>query len=337
MTDSAGLQSIFQVFADVKRQVGPVGKNSENTQQHFKFRGVDAVVNAVATALDEHGVITVPMLDRYDFDGSVEVGQKRSLMGHAKVQVTYRFYGPAGDYFDAKVPGEAMDSGDKATAKAMSVAYRICLLQTLNLPTGDPDPDSQTYERSAARNGRSGSDFDNAAPAQPRNGARRQPAEERPERLPEVPAPAPLGPDDSWKLKIDEISGVEDADAAEAELKKAWEAGEIDDKRTHQIKHWIRVKAAPMRTAAQSARQGSGSAPTEPGSDESESWVSSFVVELAETPLEGLTALRGKLGRAVAERKITAEEASALAGEVIKRRRELEEGAAQTEAQEAAA
>jgi hypothetical protein len=30
----------------------------------------------------------------------------------------------------------------------MSVAYRIALLQTLNLPTTDPDPDSESFERS---------------------------------------------------------------------------------------------------------------------------------------------------------------------------------------------
>lgn len=158
--------SIFEVFATVKREVGPVGKDSRNQQQNFNYRGIDAVVNAAAGALDKHGVITVPVLDQYDYDGNVEIGKNRSLMGHAKVQVTYRFYGPAGDYFDARVPGEAMDSGDKATAKAMSVAYRIALLQCLNLPTDEADPDSQTYERSPRAS--AGDAWESAAPASPR-------------------------------------------------------------------------------------------------------------------------------------------------------------------------
>jgi len=46
------------------------------------------------------------------------------------------------------VCAESMDSGDKATAKAMSVAYRTALLQTLCLPTDDVDPDAETYVRS---------------------------------------------------------------------------------------------------------------------------------------------------------------------------------------------
>src|SRR3546814_4863143 len=64
------------------------------------------------------------------------------------VSATYRFYGPAGDYIEAAIPGESLDSGDKGTAKAMSVAYRIVLLQSLCIPTDDRDPDQASYERS---------------------------------------------------------------------------------------------------------------------------------------------------------------------------------------------
>ena len=49
------------------------------------------------------------------------------------------------------MPGESMDFGDKGAPKAMSVAYRIALLQTLCIPTDDPDPDSQSYEREHER------------------------------------------------------------------------------------------------------------------------------------------------------------------------------------------
>ena len=56
--------------------------------------------------------------------------------------------GPGGSVLpvNARVPGEAIDSSDKGTAKAMSVAYRIFLLQLFSLPTGDPDPDSERPE-----------------------------------------------------------------------------------------------------------------------------------------------------------------------------------------------
>lgn len=145
---AGGHKTIFELFGDVKREIGAVGKDSVNMQQKFKFRGIDAVVNAVAPALDRHGVIVIPELKDITYS-TVEVGQNRTRMAHVQVKVTYTFWGPSGDSIPpVTVPGEAMDSGDKGTAKAMSVAYRIALLQALNLPTDDVDPDADAYERS---------------------------------------------------------------------------------------------------------------------------------------------------------------------------------------------
>ncbi len=142
-------KSIYQLIAEAKRRIGPVGKEGWNGHQKYNFRGVDAVVNAVAPVFDDLGVITVPVLQHREH-AIEEVGEKRSRMGHQQVTVTYRFFGPAGDCIEATVPGEAMDSGDKATAKAMSVAYRTALLQVLNLPTSERDPDEDSYELSSA-------------------------------------------------------------------------------------------------------------------------------------------------------------------------------------------
>ncbi|MFI7691718.1 ERF family protein [Nonomuraea sp. NPDC049655] len=143
-------QSIIQLIAEVKRKVGAVRKRDKNAQQGFMFRGVEAVVNAAGPHLDKFGVVSVPILETSSYE-TVEVGKNRTQMGHVTVEVTYRFYGPAGDYIDARVPGEAMDSGDKAMAKAMAVAWRTALIQVLNLRTNDPEPDETSYERSAAK------------------------------------------------------------------------------------------------------------------------------------------------------------------------------------------
>jgi len=129
-------------------EVRNVAKTERNNAQGFNFRGIDAVVNAVAPALRKHGVIIVPThvtTTRQD----VQVGAKRTPMQQVEVCCTYTFYGPEGDCIYTQVVGEAMDAGDKATAKAMSVAFRTLLLQALCLPTDDPDPDASSYERAA--------------------------------------------------------------------------------------------------------------------------------------------------------------------------------------------
>jgi hypothetical protein len=139
--------TIAQALTEVMKEVGAVAKKDRNASQGFNFRGIDAVVNAVSPALQKHGVIVVPSVEDYEYS-SVEIGKNRTVMGHVKLKVSYTFIGAGGDAIKATVVGEAMDSGDKATAKAMSVAFRTALLQTLSLPTDEPDPDSQSYERS---------------------------------------------------------------------------------------------------------------------------------------------------------------------------------------------
>lgn len=141
---------IIELLNKVMEDVGAVRKGDRNSQQNFNFRGIDAVMNAVSPALRKHGVVVTPEVQSCEF-GTVEIGKNHTSMGHCRVTVTYKFWAPDGTYISATVVGEAMDSGDKAHAKAMSVAFRTCLLQTLCLPTDEIDPDAESYERAPAR------------------------------------------------------------------------------------------------------------------------------------------------------------------------------------------
>jgi len=109
------------------------------------FRGIDAVMNAVGPVLRKHGVFIVPeRVEQAHRDVLTSTGKPSR---ECTLTATYRVYGPQGDSFPMEAPGEAMDFGDKGTPKAMSVAYRTVLLQALTIPTDDPEPDAQTYER----------------------------------------------------------------------------------------------------------------------------------------------------------------------------------------------
>lgn len=137
--------SIHQALAAVMGDVQAVKKGDYNQHQKFNFRGIDAVVNAVGPALRKHGVIVVPSVQSVSYDDVTTSTGKASTA--CRVIVSYTFSGPAGDMIEATVVGEAWDSGDKAAPKAMSVAYRIALLQALCIPTDEPDPDHEVYEK----------------------------------------------------------------------------------------------------------------------------------------------------------------------------------------------
>lgn len=137
--------SIQEALSAVMEDVRSVAKNDRNSSQNFNFRGIDAVVNAVGPALRAHRVVVLPTILHHAYD--TVTSSRGTPMGHVIVQVSYEFIGPAGDSLVCSVVGEAMDIGDKATPKAMSVAFRTALLQALALPTDEPDPDSESHER----------------------------------------------------------------------------------------------------------------------------------------------------------------------------------------------
>lgn len=141
--------TIAQALAKVKMEVGHVGKESKapGNMGGYSFRGVDAVVNACAGPLARHGVVVAPEV--LNLERVTNQSRNGAQMLNVYATVRYTFYGPAGDSLATVTVGEAADAGDKAHSKAMSVAYRIALLQTLTLPTDEPDPDSQGYERGA--------------------------------------------------------------------------------------------------------------------------------------------------------------------------------------------
>lgn len=133
-----------EVVIAVMREVQGVAKRETNTHQNFNFRGIDAVVNAIGPALRKHGGFIVPKVMSSEYE-SMKTNRGGDLTV-VRLQVMFEIWGSEGDPIVGRVCSEAFDSGDKATAKAMSVAYRTFMLQTFCLPTDEPDPDSYTYE-----------------------------------------------------------------------------------------------------------------------------------------------------------------------------------------------
>ena len=132
------------VILAVMQEVQGVAKTGKNTAQNFNFRGIDAVMNAVGPALRKSGGFIVPTV--ISQEATTVPSKSGGALNVVRLSVEFAIYGQSGDPITGLVAAEAFDSGDKATAKAMSVAYRTFLLQALCLPTDEPDPDTHTYE-----------------------------------------------------------------------------------------------------------------------------------------------------------------------------------------------
>jgi len=134
-----GIQSVMHAFSEKG-----IGKNSKNESQGFKFRGIDEVLNRMSQHLTEAGLVIIPQMMSRD------VSERQNSRGNPLFYVTVTMAYTIRSVIDGSevvcvVPGEAMDSGDKATNKALSIAYKYMAFQLFAIPI-DEDPDKTTHE-----------------------------------------------------------------------------------------------------------------------------------------------------------------------------------------------
>lgn len=137
--------NIFETINAVMTDIGAVGKTSKNQQQGFMFRGIDAVMNALAPALIKNKCFVVPEI----LDQTREERQtiKGGTLLYSICRIKYTFFAEDGSNISAVVIGEGMDSGDKATNKAMSIAFKYACFQVFCIPTEEmQDPDAECHE-----------------------------------------------------------------------------------------------------------------------------------------------------------------------------------------------
>ena len=141
----ADKMNIFESINKVMEDVGAIGKNSKNPQQGFMYRGVDAVMNALNPAMIKNGIFVVPTV--LEQTREERTTSKGGLLIYSICKIKYTFYAKDGSSVDAIVIGEGMDSGDKATNKAMSVGFKYACFQVFCIPTEEmKDPDAEVHE-----------------------------------------------------------------------------------------------------------------------------------------------------------------------------------------------
>lgn len=136
-------KNIFETINAVMEEIGAVGKNSRNEKQKYMYRGVDDVMNALNPAFTKHKLFMVPEVVSQKREERQTANEKNLI--YSVLSVKYTFYAEDGSSIYTIVPGEGMDSGDKASNKAMSSAFKYACFQTFCIPTEEmKDPDAET-------------------------------------------------------------------------------------------------------------------------------------------------------------------------------------------------
>ena len=141
--------SVYKAINAVQTALAKTGITKDRTNNQgagYKFRGIDDVYNSIAPLLAEHGLCILPrVLSRHCDERQSKAG---GALFYITVEVEFDFVcAEDGSKHTVKTFGEAMDSGDKGTNKAMSAAYKYAAFQAFSIPTeSDNDADSHTHE-----------------------------------------------------------------------------------------------------------------------------------------------------------------------------------------------
>lgn len=139
---------VYQAISNVASEMAKEGisKDRKNQQQGYSFRGIDDVYNALAPIISKHSLCILPRVIGRE---CVErINKNGTALFYVTVEAEFDFVSAEdGSKHTVKTFGEAMDSADKATNKAMSAAYKYAAMQAFCIPTeGDNDADATTHE-----------------------------------------------------------------------------------------------------------------------------------------------------------------------------------------------
>ena len=139
--------NIHESITKIMEEIPAIGKGKTNKTQGFKYRGIDDVMNALQPLLAKNKVFIVPQI--LEQTREERLSNKGGNLIYSICKIKYIFYAEDGTYIEAITIGEGMDSGDKATNKAMAIAMKYALFQVFCIPTeemGKDDPDKESHE-----------------------------------------------------------------------------------------------------------------------------------------------------------------------------------------------
>jgi hypothetical protein len=146
---------IYGLIGQAMREIGAISKDSKNAQQGFMYRGIDAVYNALNPVMAKLGLFLCPEV--LEQTREERQGRNGGNLLYSILKIKYTLFAPDGSNVSCVVIGEGMDSGDKASNKAMSVAMKYAAFQLFMIPTEElVDPDGETHDvmpRNASKQG----------------------------------------------------------------------------------------------------------------------------------------------------------------------------------------
>ena len=145
---AADQMTLRQKLGEVRRRIGYIQKRGYNERHNYNYVAAADIAGTVGDILAELGVVVIPRLESITYEPHAP-GRLDSVRV-ARVIMAYTFTDVnSAEEITARVAGEGLDVGDKASYKAMTGALKYALLQSFLLATGDDPEDERADSRTA--------------------------------------------------------------------------------------------------------------------------------------------------------------------------------------------
>jgi len=121
-----------------------IAKIHTNIRDQYQYRSIDDVLNRLGPLLAKHRLCVLPRVLKHRT--STQVGEQDALLTSVRLLAAFDLVSARdGSCHTVQGWGEALDAGDKGTAKAMSSAYKGAMLQAFCIPVANDDPDASSH------------------------------------------------------------------------------------------------------------------------------------------------------------------------------------------------
>lgn len=124
----AAMRDICRIGIGKTQQASAGGAN-------YRYRGIDAAMNEMSPIFVNHGITVTPRYSELSVVERVRGEPKDGKFSRCvTVKGSFTFAAEDGSSVTAEAYGESIDTGDKATIKAQTVAFRTVLFQQFIVP-----------------------------------------------------------------------------------------------------------------------------------------------------------------------------------------------------------
>jgi len=121
-----------------------IAKSHTNLKDQYQYRSIDDVLNRLGPLLAKHRLCVLPRVLKHRTRECA--GEQDAMLVSVRLLAAFDLVSARdGSCHTVQGWGEALDGGDKGTAKAMSSAYKSAMLQAFCIPVANDDADAASH------------------------------------------------------------------------------------------------------------------------------------------------------------------------------------------------